>query len=168
MTRKIDKPIAIILMTMLLDAMGVGIMIPVLPDLLVSVLPGSTIAEATLWGGILATIFAVMQFLFSPLLGVASDQYGRKPVLMIALSVMVIYYLIMAVAQTMWLLILGRILGGMSAATHATGSAYMADISEPHEKAARFGLLGAAFGIGFVLGPVIGGLLGEWGPRAPF
>ena len=168
MTRKIDKPIAIILMTMLLDAMGVGIMIPVLPDLLVSVLPGSTIAEVTLWGGILATIFAVMQFLFSPLLGVASDQYGRKPVLMIALSVMVIYYLIMAVAQTMWLLILGRILGGMSAATHATASAYMADISEPHEKAARFGLLGAAFGIGFVLGPVIGGLLGEWGPRAPF
>ena len=165
---KLNKPVSVILMTILLDAMGVGIMIPVLPELMSSVLPNATLADATLWGGILATIFALMQFLFSPTLGVASDQYGRKPVLMIALSVMIVYYLIMAVAQSLWLLIIGRIIGGVTAATHATASAYIADISKPEEKAARFGLLGAAFGVGFVLGPTIGGLLGEWGPRAPF
>ena len=165
---KLNKPVSVILMTILLDAMGVGIMIPVLPEFMSSVLPNATLADATLWGGILATIFALMQFLFSPTLGVASDQYGRKPVLMIALSVMIVYYLIMAVAQSLWLLIIGRIIGGVTAATHATASAYIADISKPEEKAARFGLLGAAFGVGFVLGPIIGGLLGEWGPRAPF
>ena len=165
---KLNKPVSVILMTILLDAMGVGIMIPVLPELMSSVMPNATLADATLWGGILATIFALMQFLFSPTLGVASDQYGRKPVLMIALSVMIVYYLIMAVAQSLWLLIIGRIIGGVTAATHATASAYIADISKPEEKAARFGLLGAAFGVGFVLGPIIGGLLGEWGPRAPF
>jgi DHA1 family tetracycline resistance protein-like MFS transporter len=164
----LNKPVIIILMTILLDAMGVGIMIPVLPDLMASVLPDASLADATLWGGILATIFALMQFLFSPTLGVASDQYGRKPVLMIALTVMIAYYLIMAVAQHLWLLVIGRIMGGLTAATHATASAYIADISEPDEKAARFGLLGAAFGVGFVLGPIIGGVLGELGPRAPF
>lgn len=164
----LNKPVIIILMTILLDAMGVGIMIPVLPDLMASVLPDASLADATLWGGILATIFALMQFLFSPTLGVASDQYGRKPVLMIALTVMIAYYLIMAVAQSLWLLVIGRIIGGLTAATHATASAYIADISEPDEKAARFGLLGAAFGVGFVLGPIIGGVLGELGPRAPF
>ena len=134
---KLNKPVSVILMTILLDAMGVGIMIPVLPELMSSVLPNATLADATLWGGILATIFALMQFLFSPTLGVASDQFGRKPVLMIALSVMIAYYLIMAVAQSLWLLIIGRIIGGVTAATHATASAYIADISKPEEKAAR-------------------------------
>lgn len=166
--KSLEKSHIIILATMLLDAIGVGIMIPVLPELMTSVLPQADLADATVWGGILATIFAVMQFMFGPFLGVLSDQYGRKPVLMISLVVMIIYYLIMAVAQSMVLLLIGRVIGGITAATHATASAYMADISAPQDKAARFGLLGAAFGLGFVLGPVIGGLLGELGPRAPF
>ena len=165
---KINFPVVIILMTVLLDSMGIGIMIPVMPELFKSVLPNSTTADASVWAGALASIFALMQFLFGPLLGTLSDRVGRKPVILISLIVMVGYYLIMAVAQTVWLLLIGRIVGGITAATHATASAYVADISTSEEKAARFGLVGAAFGMGFVLGPVLGGLLGEFGPRAPF
>ena len=165
---KVNFPVIIILMTVLLDSMGIGIMIPVMPELFKSVLPNSTTADASVWAGALASIFALMQFLFGPLLGTLSDRVGRKPVILISLIVMVGYYLIMAVAQTVWLLLIGRIVGGITAATHATASAYVADISRSKEKAARFGLVGAAFGIGFVLGPVLGGLLGEFGPRAPF
>jgi len=155
-------------MTVLLDSMGIGIMIPVMPELFKSVLPNSTTADVSVWAGALASIFALMQFLFGPLLGTLSDRVGRKPVILISLSVMVGYYLIMAMAQSVWLLLIGRIVGGITAATHATASAYIADISTSEEKAARFGLVGAAFGMGFVLGPVLGGLLGEFGPRAPF
>lgn len=151
-----------------LDAMGIGIIIPVLPNLLTDVLNDNSLGDAALWGGILASIFAIMQFLFSPVLGTLSDQVGRKPVLVIALFFMIFYYLIMAWAQSIWLLLFGRIIGGITAATHSTASAYMADISKPEEKARNFGLIGAGFGIGFVLGPIIGGLLGELGPRAPF
>ena len=143
-------------------------MIPVMPELFKSVLPNSTTADVSVWAGALASIFALMQFLFGPLLGTLSDRVGRKPVILISLIVMVGYYLIMAVAQSVWLLLIGRIVGGITAATHATASAYIADISTSEEKAARFGLVGAAFGMGFVLGPVLGGLLGEFGPRAPF
>ena len=155
-------------MTVLLDSMGIGIMIPVMPELFKSVLPNSKTADVSVWAGALASIFALMQFLFGPLLGTLSDRVGRKPVILISLIVMVGYYLIMAVAQSVWLLLIGRIVGGITAATHATASAYIADISTSEEKAARFGLVGAAFGMGFVLGPVLGGLLGEFGPRAPF
>ena len=143
-------------------------MIPVMPELFKSVLPNSTTADVSVWAGALASIFALMQFLFGPLLGTLSDRVGRKPVILISLIVMVGYYLIMAMAQSVWLLLIGRIVGGITAATHATASAYIADISTSDEKAARFGLVGAAFGMGFVLGPVLGGLLGEFGPRAPF
>jgi DHA1 family tetracycline resistance protein-like MFS transporter len=165
---KINFRVIIILMTVLLDSMGIGIMIPVMPELFKSVLPNSTTADVSVWAGALASIFALMQFLFGPLLGTLSDRVGRKPVILISLSVMVGYYLIMAMAQSVWLLLIGRIVGGITAATHATASAYIADISTSEEKAARFGLVGAAFGMGFVLGPVLGGLLGEFGPRAPF
>jgi DHA1 family tetracycline resistance protein-like MFS transporter len=109
-----------------------------------------------------------MQFLFGPFLGTLSDQFGRKPVLMVSLFVMVGYYAVMVFAHTVWLLLLGRLIGGITAATHATATALVADVSAPKDKAARFGLLGAGFGMGFVLGPVLGGMLGEWGPRAPF
>ena len=165
---KINFRVIIILMTVLLDSMGIGIMIPVMPELFKSVLPNSTTADVSVWAGALASIFALMQFLFAPLLGTLSDRVGRKPVILISLIVMVGYYLIMAMAQSVWLLLIGRIVGGITAATHATASAYIADISTSEEKAARFGLVGAAFGMGFVLGPVLGGLLGEFGPRAPF
>ena len=157
-----------IVMTVVIDAMGIGLIIPVLPDLLLAVLPDTSVAEAAVWGGILASLFAVMQFIFSPILGSLSDQAGRKPILLLSLTVMIGYYLVMAVAQSIWLLLIGRIIGGITAATNATAAAYMADISKPEEKAARFGLIGAGFGAGFVLGPVLGGLLGELGPRAPF
>mgnify|MGYP001352324563 CR=1 FL=1 len=158
----------VVIMTVMIDSMGIGIVIPVTPDLLMDVLPSATMAEAAIWGGILTSLFSVMQFLFGPLLGTLSDQIGRKPVLMIALFVMVGYYAIMFFAQSVWLLLLGRFIGGITAATHATATALVADISAPEDKATRFGLLGAGFGMGFVLGPILGGMLGEWGPRAPF
>lgn len=160
-------PVLFILFTVMIDAMGIGLIMPIMPDLIVEV-QGGTLAEAALWGGVLSTVFAVMQFLFSPVIGNLSDSVGRRPVLLVSLFVMALDYLVMAVAGTMWLLLIGRIVGGITAATHATAGAYIADISEPHKKAANFGLLGAAFGVGFVLGPLIGGLLGEFGTRAPF
>lgn len=151
----------------MIDAMGIGLIIPVMPDLIEDV-RGATLAEAAVWGGILSTVFAVMQFLLGPLVGSLSDAIGRRPVLLVSLAALAVDYLIMAVAGSIWLLVLGRILGGATSATHATASAYMADISPAEKKSAQFGLIGGAFGAGFVLGPLIGGLLGEFGPRAPF
>ena len=160
-------PVTFILINVLLDAMGIGLIIPVMPDLIREV-NGGTLASAAVWGGILATSFAVMQFLFGPLLGGLSDRFGRRPVLLLSLVVMSADYLVMALAGSIWLLLAGRIVGGITAATQATASAYMADISTPEKKAANFGLIGAAFGMGFVMGPLIGGLLAEYGTRAPF
>ena len=116
----------------------------------------------------LPTSFAVMQFLCGPLLGSLSDRFGRRPVLLVSLAVMSLDYLVIALAGSIWILVAGRIVGGMAAATQSTATAFVADISTPEQKAARFGLVGAAFGMGFVLGPVIGGLLAEFGTRAPF
>lgn len=160
-------PVFFIFLTIVLDAMGIGLIMPVMPDLIREV-EGGSLAQAAIWGGVLATSFAVMQFLFSPFLGSLSDRFGRRPVLLVSLAVMALDYVIMAVAGSIWLLLAGRILGGITAATHSTAGAYMADISRPEDKAANFGLIGAGFGVGFVLGPLIGGLLGELGPRAPF
>lgn len=160
-------PVVFILITVVINAMGIGLIIPVMPELIRETTGGS-LAQAAVWGGILSTAYALMQFLFSPLLGALSDRFGRRPVLLTSLLVMAADYIVMALAGSIWLLLGGRILGGVLAATHTTASAYMADISEPHEKAKNFGLIGAAFGMGFVLGPVIGGLLAEWGTRAPF
>ncbi|MEE9429357.1 MAG: TCR/Tet family MFS transporter [Paracoccaceae bacterium] len=160
-------PVIFILVTVVLDAMGIGLIMPVMPDLIQEV-GGGNLGDAAIWGGIMATSFAVMQFLFGPALGNISDRWGRRPVLLVALFVMTLDYLVMAVAGTIWLLLLGRIVGGITAATQSTASAYMADISKPEEKSANFGLIGAAFGIGFVLGPLMGGLLAEYGTRAPF
>ena len=161
-------PIFVIFTTVVLDSMGIGIIIPVMPALFADVTGTEKISDIAIWGGLLASTFALMQFIFGPILGALSDRHGRKPILLLALFVMAAYYLLMGFAQTLWLLFLGRLIGGITAATHATANAYMADISSPEEKAARFGMLGAGFGLGFVLGPLIGGLLGEWGPRAPF
>jgi len=160
-------PITFIMITVVLDSMGIGLIMPVMPNLIREI-EGAGLGDAALWGALLATIFALMQFLFGPTVGNLSDRFGRRPVLLISLVVMAMDYILMALAQTMWLLIIGRIIGGITAATHATASAFMADISKPEDKAANFGLIGAAFGVGFVLGPVIGGLLAEYGTRAPF
>ncbi|WP_296419477.1 TCR/Tet family MFS transporter [Pseudooctadecabacter sp.] len=161
------RAITFILVTLTLDAMGIGLILPVMPDLIREV-EGGTLGTAALWGGILATTFAVMQFIFGPVLGSLSDRYGRRSVLLISLLVMTVDYLVMAVAGSIWLLFVTRVVGGITAATQSTAAAFIADISKPEEKSANFGLIGAAFGVGFVLGPVIGGLLGEWGTRAPF
>ncbi|GHF54162.1 TCR/Tet family MFS transporter [Seohaeicola zhoushanensis] len=156
-----------IVMTVVLDAMGIGLILPIMPELLQEV-QGGSLANAALWGGVLSTVFALMQFVFGPVVGNLSDRYGRRPVLLVSLFFMALDYLVMALAGSIWLLLLGRLVGGITAATHATASAYMADISTPEQKAANFGLIGAGFGIGFVLGPLVGGMLGEMGTRAPF
>ena len=160
-------PITFILMTVVLDAMGIGLIMPVMPDLIQEV-ESAGLSTAAVWGGVLTTIFAAMQFLFGPAVGNLSDRYGRRPVLLFSLVIMAFDYVLMALAGTIWLLIMGRIIGGITAATQSTSAAYMADISKPDEKAANFGLVGAAFGVGFVLGPLLGGILAEYGTRAPF
>ena len=160
-------PFLFVLLTVMIDAMGVGLILPIMPELIVE-LEGGTLADAAIWGGILSTAFAAMQFVFGPVLGNLSDAYGRRPVLLVSLFIMALDYVVIALAGSIWLLLAGRIVGGITAATHSTAGAFMADVSEPHQKAANFGLLGAAFGVGFVLGPVIGGLLAEYGTRAPF
>lgn len=160
-------PLLFILFTVLLDSIGIGLILPVMPDLIREI-GGGTLAEAALWGGILSTSYAVMQFGFGPTMGALSDRYGRRPILLVTLILLALDYLVMALAGTLWLLLAGRVAAGMAAATQATARAFIADISTPEEKAARFGLIGAAFGMGFVIGPVIGGLLAEFGTRAPF
>ncbi|WP_322891701.1 MULTISPECIES: TCR/Tet family MFS transporter [unclassified Yoonia] len=160
-------PVTFILISVMLDAMGIGLILPVMPALIQEV-EGAGLGQAAVWGGVLATIFAAMQFIFGPTLGSLSDRYGRRPVLILSLVIMAFDYVLMALAQTIWLLLIARIIGGITAATQSTSAAYMADISKPEEKAANFGLIGAAFGMGFILGPLIGGILAEYGTRAPF
>jgi len=154
-------------MTVVIDAMGIGIIMPVTPDLIRELL-GAGLSEAALWGGVLSASFAVMQFLFGAAVGNLSDRYGRRPVLLGSLIVVAVDYVVMGLTQSIWILLLGRLIGGVASATQSTAAAYMADISTPEEKSSNFGLLGAAFGIGFVLGPMLGGLLSEYGSRAPF
>ena len=160
-------PMIFILLTILLDGIGIGLILPVMPDLVREV-EGGTLAEAAIWGGIMSTLFAVMQFLFGPTVGSLSDRFGRRPVLLVSLGIMALDYLVMALAGTIWLLLLGRIVGGIAAATHSTAQAFVADLTPRAERGARFGHLTAAFGIGFVLGPLMGGILGDMGTRAPF
>lgn len=160
-------PLVFIIATVTLDAIGIGLIFPVMPDLIREV-TGNDIADAALWGGLLSTSFAVMQFLFGPILGSLSDRFGRRPVLLVSLLVMAVDYVIMALAHTIWLLLFARVIAGITAATHSTANAYIADITPPEQRGARFGLIGAGFGLGFVLGPMIGGLLAGIDTRAPF
>jgi len=156
-----------VLFTVVIDAMGIGLMMPVLPDLIREI-QGGDIANAAIWGGVLSTAFAAMQFLCGPTLGNLSDRYGRRPILLTSLTAMGFAKILMAISGTIWLLLIGRLVAGVAAATQATASAYMADISAPQDKAKNFGRIGAAFGVGFVLGPALGGALAEFGTRAPF
>ncbi|MEM6616420.1 MAG: TCR/Tet family MFS transporter [Pseudomonadota bacterium] len=156
-----------VLGTVFIDAMGIGIIIPVTPDL-VSELGGIPLSEAALWAGYLSFSFATMQFLFAPIIGNLSDRFGRRPILISSLAMLAIDYMIMAAASALWVLFVGRLLAGVFSATHSTANAYMADIYPQGERAKAFGLIGAAFGLGFVVGPVIGGIAGEFGTRVPF
>lgn len=156
-----------ILVTILLDMIGVGIIVPVLPELLED-LTGGSVANAAVIGGYLVFAYAFMQFVFSPVLGNLSDRFGRRPVLLASLLGLTFDYLMMSIAPVVWYLFIGRIIAGIAGAALATATAYMADITPPHKRTHRFGLIGAAFGLGFIIGPVIGGELGEFGPRVPF
>ncbi len=160
-------PLIFILLTVTLDAIGIGLIFPVMPDLIRNVTHGD-LSQAAIWGGILSTSFAVMQFLFGPVIGSLSDRYGRRPILLISLLIMGLDYLVLAVAPTIWLLLAGRIVAGIAAATYSTATAFIADITPPEQRGARFGLIGACFGVGFVLGPLIGGLLSTVSLHAPF
>lgn len=156
-----------IFVTILVDVIGIGIILPIIPELIME-LTGEGIDMAVLYGMWLTTAFAGMQFLFSPVLGEISDQYGRRPILLIALLGLSIDYLIHAWAPTITWLFLGRFLAGITGASFTVASAYIADISTKENKAKNFGLIGAAFGLGFIIGPGIGGFFGEIDIRLPF
>ena len=162
-----DRRIIFILLTLMVDAIGVGIVFPIMPDLMERVGANDT-GQGAFWGGLLMTTYAGGLFLFGPIVGSISDAVGRRPVLLLALTVLAIDYVIMALATNFWLLFFGRLLAGLAGATYVTATAYVADISSPQEKARNFGLIGAAFGIGFVLGPALGGLAAELNVTAPF
>lgn len=164
---KSKKAIVFIFITILVDVIGLGIIIPVFPSL-IQELTGSDLSEASAYGGLLLISFALMQFVFSPILGELSDKYGRRPVLLIALFGLGIDYLIHAFAPTIWWLFVGRLLAGGMGASFTVANAYMADISAPEDKAKNFGMLGAAFGLGFIIGPSIGGIFGAMDVRLPF
>ncbi|MCH7741718.1 MAG: TCR/Tet family MFS transporter [Proteobacteria bacterium] len=150
-----------------MDSVGFGIIIPVLPDLIMQI-SGENLAAAAGYGGWLMFAYAVMQFFFAPVLGNLSDAYGRRPVLLLSMLVLSVNYLIMGFADSLVLLFVGRLISGIGASTMSTCNAYIADVTPAEERAQYFGLMGAAFGMGFIIGPVIGGLLGEYGPRIPF
>ena len=161
------KALVFILATILIDAIGIGLIFPIMPDLMARVGAGDT-ASGAVWGGILMAAYAAMQFLFSPVIGGLSDSIGRKPVLLAAMAALALDYVVMALATTFWLLLIGRMIAGVAGATYTTATAYLADISPPEKKAANFGLIGATFGVGFVMGPALGGLLATWDVSAPF
>ncbi|SEH79656.1 MFS transporter, DHA1 family, tetracycline resistance protein [Paenimyroides aquimaris] len=167
MSSKKSAAIGFIFITMLIDIIGIGIIIPVIPKLLQE-LNHSDISEAAQLGGWLAFAYAFTQFLCAPLMGSLSDKYGRRPVLLISLMAFAIDYLVLAMAPNVPWLFAGRIIAGITGASISTAMAYISDVSTPQNKAKNFGLVGAAFGIGFIIGPVIGGLLGQYGSRVPF
>jgi MFS transporter, DHA1 family, tetracycline resistance protein len=156
-----------IFITLLIDVTGLGLIIPVLPKL-IEQLTGGTISQASQWGGWLTFAYAIMQFICAPIIGNLSDKYGRRPVLLFSLLGFGIDYLFLAFAPTIWWLFLGRIIAGITGASFTTASAYIADVSTHENRAQNFGLLGAAFGLGFIIGPSMGGLLAHYGIRVPF
>ncbi|HTH29018.1 MAG TPA: Tet(A)/Tet(B)/Tet(C) family tetracycline efflux MFS transporter [Sphingobium sp.] len=160
-----NKALVVILAAVTLDAVGIGLIFPILPALLRDV--GHISEVATLLGLMLA-LYSACQFLFSPILGVLSDRFGRRPVLLVSLAGAAIDYLIMAFAPELWMLVLGRAISGITSANMAVATAYITDISSEEERAGRFGLFHAMFGIGFIIGPVLGGVLGDFWVRAPF
>jgi DHA1 family tetracycline resistance protein-like MFS transporter len=164
-TRK--AALAFILITVTLDMIALGIIIPVLPTLILNFLGGNATRAAS-WLGVFATVFALMQFLFSPVLGVISDRVGRRPVILLSNLGLGLDYFVMALAPTIGWLFLGRIISGVTAASITTAMAYISDVVEREKRAGAFGMIGAAFGLGFIIGPALGGWLGAHDPRLPF
>jgi MFS transporter, DHA1 family, tetracycline resistance protein len=167
MSGKRKAALGFIFVTLLIDVTGFGIIIPVVPSLLSEILNMKE-SGTSVYGGWLISSFAIMQFLFSPVVGNLSDQYGRRPILLFSLFGFGIDYLLTAFAPTIGWLFLGRIVAGITGASFTTASAYIADVSPPEKRAQNFGMIGAAFGLGFIIGPALGGLLAEFGTRAPF
>ena len=159
--------IGFIFVTLLIDVIGFGIIIPVLPGLIQS-MTGGSVSQAAQYGGWLLAAYAITQFLCAPVVGGLSDRFGRRPVLLAALFGFTIDYLFLAYAPTIGWLFVGRIVAGLMGASFTTAGAYIADISTPEKRAQNFGMMGAAFGLGFIIGPLFGGLLGGLGPRVPF
>jgi DHA1 family tetracycline resistance protein-like MFS transporter len=159
--------VAFIFVTLLLDSLALGVSVPVLPKLVLGFERGDS-ADAAAVFGVFGTAFSVMQFLFAPVLGALSDRFGRRPVILLALLGLGLDYVLMALAPSLAWLFAGRLLSGACAANFSTASAYIADVTPPEQRAKSFGLLGAAFGVGFVIGPAIGGVLGDIDLRLPF
>ena len=166
-TTKRGPALVFIFITLLIDVIGLGIIIPVVPKLIEQLIHGN-LSEAASYGGWLTSAYAVMQFLFSPILGGLSDRFGRRPVLLFSLLGFGLDYLLTGLSPSIEWLFLGRILAGVTGASFTTANAYIADISTPEKRAQNFGLVGAAFGVGFILGPAMGGYLGQFGARVPF
>lgn len=165
--RKRRAALVFIFFTVMLDMLAFGVIIPVLPKLIEGFL-GGDVASAALWVGLFGTVFALGQFLFAPVQGALSDRFGRRPVILISCLGLGLDFILLAVVNTLPLLMIGRIIAGLTSASVATAHAYIADTTAPEKRAAAFGLLGAAFGLGFILGPALGGFLGEISLRAPF
>lgn len=159
--------IGFIFITLLIDITGWGIIIPVVPKLIEELIQAD-VSEAAKYGGWLSFAYAFIQFVFSPLVGNLSDKYGRRPVILLSLFGFSVDYIFLALSPTIWWLFVGRIIAGITGASVTTASAYIADISTDEDRAKNFGLIGAAFGIGFIIGPVLGGVLGHYGSRVPF
>jgi len=164
---KKQAAIGFIFITMLIDITGWGIIIPVIPKLISELINGD-VSEAAKYGGWLTFAFAITQFVFAPLIGNLSDKFGRRPIILLSLFAFSLDYLLLAIAPTITWLFVGRIIAGVSGASITTASAYIADVSTPENRAKNFGMIGAAFGLGFIIGPVVGGLLGQYGSRVPF
>jgi len=164
---KKNAALGFIFITILIDVIGIGIIIPVMPKLIQS-LTGGNLGDAARYGSWLAFSYAVMQFLFSPVLGGLSDKLGRRPILLFSLLGLGVDYIFQAWAPTIAWLFVGRLIAGIAGASFTTATAYIADISTPEKRAQNFGMVGAAFGLGFIIGPVIGGISSQWGPRVPF
>jgi MFS transporter, DHA1 family, tetracycline resistance protein len=158
---------AFIFVTVLLDMLALGIIVPVLPKLIIQFEHGDMAMAAT-QTGVFAFVWAAMQFLFAPMIGVLSDRFGRRPVVLLSNFGLGCDYILMAIAPTLSWLLLGRVISGITAASFPTGAAYIADVTPEEQRAAKFGMLGAAFGLGFIVGPALGGMLGGMGLRYPF
>lgn len=161
------KALLFIFITLLVDCTGIGIIIPVVPTL-IQQLTGGSVSDAATYGGWLTFAYAIMQFVFSPILGGLSDRYGRRPVLLISLLGLGIDYLFLFFAPDLWWLFVGRLIAGVCGASFTTASAYIADISTNENRAQNFGMVGAAFGLGFIVGPLLGSVFSHWGVRVPF
>ena len=160
-----NKPLVVIFAAICLDAVGIGLIFPILPRLLEDVTHTHNIAP---YIGIMTALYAVMQFIFAPVLGALSDNLGRRPVLLMSLAGAALNYVVMTFAPQLWMLLLGRAIAGLTSANVSVATAYITDISSEDKRAHRFGLFNAMFGIGFIIGPVLGGLLGDYWPRLPF